>query len=103
MGKVDSGEMKVVSSGILQRKNPSANAPTLEEAPFNEEFVIVDVATNEQVVRCHRFLPPDKIPSARWLPDPKEINWRGNDYHQLSKQHPECAHCLAGISTWKKE
>jgi len=39
-------------------------------------------------------------PAASGLPDPKEINWNGFNYHQQSKKNPECAHCKAGISTY---
>jgi len=98
--KVHTGEMAIVGNRINKRKNPSANSPSLMEAPFNEEFIIADANTKQEVARCQRFLAPDGVtPAASGLPDPKEINWKGRNYHQLGKSNPECAHCLAGIDT----
>jgi hypothetical protein len=76
------------------------DAAALDLAPYNQEFIIFERATNQEVARCHWFLGPDKkTPAASSLPDPKEINWQGENFHQL-KKHQECAHCKAGISTY---
>lgn len=98
--KVHTGQMVIANSRINERQNPSANSPSLAEAPFNEEFIIADATSKQEVARCQRFLAPDGItPVASGRPDPKQINWKGRDYHQLGKDNPECAHCLAGIDT----
>jgi hypothetical protein len=99
--KVSSGEMKIARRVLNERKKPSANGPSLEDAPYNEEFIIADASTNNEVVRCQWFLKGDKTtPAASGLPDPKEINWGGYNYHQTGKRNPQCAHCAAGISTY---
>jgi hypothetical protein len=99
--KVDIGELKIVARRINLRRNPSAKSPSLADAPYNEEFIIGNPATGDEVVRCQRFLKADQVtPAASGLPDPKEINWKGKNYHQLGNKNPKCAHCLAGISTY---
>jgi hypothetical protein len=100
MGKLETMEMKIGASLIRERKNPSKNAPSLADAPYVQEFIIVDAVTNVEVARCQRFLEADKqTPAASKKSDPKQINWKGFDYHQLGNKNPECAHCKAGIPT----
>src|SRR4051812_31278554 len=64
MGKLQTKQMKVGASKIRQRSNPSQNAPSLAEAPYVEEFIIVDSATNEEVARCQQFLRSDGVTPA---------------------------------------
>lgn len=98
MEKLGSGEFSIVDGFVRLRKHPSAKGPTLAEAPYRQEFIIAD-ANNQEVARCHRFLGPNETPSPRWQPDPKEINWNGENYHQCGSKEPECEHCKAGIPT----
>ncbi len=98
--KLETGELTIVVSDINERRNPSPSGPSLADAPYNREFIAADWNGNE-VLRCHQFLKADrKTPAASGLPDPKEINWKGYNYHQTGNQHPDCEHCKAGISTF---
>ena len=101
MQKLESGELRIVRNKVSERKNPPPNALPTSVAPFSEDFIAADAATNDEVVRCHRFLQADGVtPIAGRLPDPKEINWKGVNYHQTGRDNKECAHCAAGISTY---
>jgi hypothetical protein len=80
---------------VKPRKNPTVASP----APYNQEFVIFDPASNEEVARCHQLLESDmKTLAGSQHPDPKQIHINGIDYHQLGKQRPICQHCSQGIS-----
>ncbi len=97
-GQLQTNQMTKLPGFIRERTNPSRNAPSLADAPYVEEFFIIDPATNEEVARCQQFLKADKrTVAASGKPDPKEINWGGYNYHQLGKKYPECEHCKAGI------
>src|SRR5215813_4824988 len=86
MEMLETGQMAIVASTIKERKYPSKDGPSLADAPYTEEFIIADTATNQETVRCQRFLKSDgKTLAASGKADPKEINWKGQNYHQLGK------------------
>jgi len=99
--RVRTGEFTIVRRQITKRTNASGNAPSIADAPFNEEVVIAVAATLQEVARAHRFLEADQAtPYKNRALDPKQINWNGRDYHQTGRRNPDCAHCKAGISTY---
>jgi hypothetical protein len=97
-GKYRSGEFYPEWGPIVERKKPLVNVPS---AKYNQEFKLIDRESGEEVVRCHWFLQADKkTVCASGHPDPKEINWKGFNYHQKGKSTPDCEHCDAGITTY---
>lgn len=101
--KVRDNELAITWGPLRPRKNPSANAPSLADAPYNQEFVIHDSATKNEIARCQRFVAADGITSAASkLPDPKEMIIGKVNYHLVGRG-TECAHCKAGIPTTHNE
>src|SRR5262245_10644445 len=93
--RIESGEFVVARRKRSQRRNPPANAIDVNDVPYNEETVFAEAGTNREVVRCHRHLKSDGTPAASKKYDPKEINWKGVNYHQTGKLKPQCEHCAA--------
>ncbi len=99
--KLDEGKLYVARNYVRERRNPSKQAPSLQDAPYSEEVILADSESNQEVARCQRFLEPDrKTVAASGKLDPKQLYLNGKDYHQLGKKNPVCPHCEAGISTW---
>ncbi|HVW85722.1 MAG TPA: hypothetical protein VHB50_13630 [Bryobacteraceae bacterium] len=95
-------QVKAKRLDVLRGKvKPRVNRSEADvNAPYNQEIVIFDPATNDEIARCHWFLEADqKTPSASRFPDPKQIIINGIDYHLTGKANQECAHCKAGIPT----
>ncbi len=68
--RVKSGEFAIKLGPIRPRKYPTVSSP----APYNQEFVIYDVASNEEIARCHQLLEADRVTLAgSKKPDPKQI------------------------------
>ncbi|HYP06009.1 MAG TPA: hypothetical protein VER03_07210 [Bryobacteraceae bacterium] len=68
------------------------------EAAYNQEFILKH-ATNhqEEVCRCHWLLADDGVTiRAGGFPNPKEINWRGLNFHRF-KSAGHCEYCMADI------
>lgn len=92
------GLLSVLCSQVKTRKDPSPNAPSLEDSPFTQEFVIFDPKDNQEIARCQQFLKENqKLLGGSGHPDPKQVCIGGLDYHQ--KGHRECEHCTRGLST----
>ena len=96
---VNTGELAITWGKLRQRKNPSPSSPSLSDAPYNQEFVIHDRFTKNEVARCQRFVGPDqKTTAASKHPDPKELIIGTVNYHQVGKR-TTCEHCAGGVPT----
>jgi len=96
LSKLQQGELKARYGEIKLRRNPTVSS----SAPYNQEFVLFDPVSNEEIARCHQLLEADKTTLAgSGFPDPKQVNINGIDYHQLSKGNPQCKHCEEGVPT----
>jgi len=91
-------EFDIHCSTPKRREQPSEKVP---DAEYNQELRFIDAATGDEIARCHWFLKADgTTPCASGFPDPKEIYWRGFNYHLTGKKNPTCEHCAAGITTY---
>jgi hypothetical protein len=96
--RLHSGELRALCHEIKTRKTPAPNAPSIEDSPFTQEFVIFDPSNNQEIARCQQFLKADpKVLGGSGLPDPKQVCIGGLDYHQ--KGHRACEHCTEGWLT----
>jgi hypothetical protein len=92
--KYQQGKLASKFGSVKARRNPTVSSP----APYNQEFVLFDPASNEEIARCHQLLEADMTTLAgSGFPDPKQININGFDYHQMGKK--PCEHCQQGLPT----
>jgi hypothetical protein len=98
-GKAQRDELGI-RPGPIKLRSPDriVNGPPVEEAPCQQEYILFKKDTLEEVARCHRFVNCDGTEiKDRELPDPKQINWEGEDYHQLGRGNPDCPHCKDNV------
>src|SRR5688572_27826550 len=57
---------------------PKANQPICTKSQF---ISLVDIKTNEEIVRFHQYLRPDGSLGGSGKPDPKRLRHRGVLYH----------------------
>jgi hypothetical protein len=98
LAKLLSGELIALCYEAKTRTLRGKDSPSLEDAPFTQEFVVFTADKAQEVARCQQFLRPDRRTlGAKGFPDPKQIHIGGCDYHQQGKKN--CQHCGEGIST----